>query len=136
MSDKTRVEKYRKLREEIENIDTYSFEDPKRRPRSKRADQEPLIPIHDLAEEEETLQENHIKKNTLSLSIDELIKQHEAYTEALEREEIDKKIKDNKNRQHRFGGAVFQTRYVIWGLIGLILASIVVIVGLVIGGVI
>lgn len=136
MSEKSRIEKYRKLREEIERLDVYSFDDPKRLPKSNRADREPLIPIHDYIEDEEELHEQHIKKNTLSLSIDELIKQHEAYTEALEKEEIDKKIKDNKPNRIKAWSENFQVRYLIWGLIALIIVSITIIVGLVIGGVI
>ena len=99
MNHKSRIEEYKKLREEIENIDVYSFDDPKKYPIKKN---ENIVEIHDLDEkdeypEEKKIEKDHIKKNTLSLSIDELIRRHEAYTETLQKEEIEKKLKELLN---------------------------------------
>ena len=67
MNHKSRIEEYKKLREEIENIDVYSFDDPKKYPIKKN---ENIVEIHDLDEkdeypEEKKIEKDHIKKNTL-----------------------------------------------------------------------
>lgn len=143
VSGKTRVEEYKSLRDQIENIDVYSFDD-----RSKiqsRRETEPLIPVHDIYddEDEECLPpddtsftaEDHIKKNTLSLSIDELIKQHEAYTEALERDEIDKRVKDKKTTSIKSKiRLTFNARFLMWVIIALVIIAVIIIVSLVLGG--
>lgn len=144
MSGKTRVEEYKSLRDQIENIDVYSFDDHAKI--QTRRETEPLIPVHDIYDDDdddETLPledtsyttEDHIKKNTLSLSIDELIKQHEAYTEALEKNEIDKKVRDKKstsiNSKLRL---TLNARFLMWVIIGLVIIAVIIIVSLVLGG--
>ena len=64
MNHKSRIEEYKKLREEIENIDVYSFDDPKKYPIKKN---ENIVEIHDLDEkdeypEEKKIEKDHIKK--------------------------------------------------------------------------
>lgn len=94
MNHKSRIEEYKKLREEIENIDVYSFDDPQKYPIKKN---ENIVEIHDLDEkdeypEEKKIEKDHIKKNTLSLSIDELIRRHELI-QKLYKKKSRKKIK-------------------------------------------
>ena len=55
MNHKSRIEEYKKLREEIENIDVYSFDDPKKYPIKKN---ENIVEIHDLDEKDEYPEEN------------------------------------------------------------------------------
>lgn len=138
MNHKYRIEEYKKLREEIENIDVYSFDDPKKYPIKKN---ENIVEIHDLDEkdeypEEKKIEKDHIKKNTLSLSIDELIRRHEAYTETLQKEEIEKKLKENKERKKLNNKFNISLRTFVWAFcIIIVVVVIIIIVGLVIGGV-
>lgn len=97
MKEETRVEKYQKLRQEISLMDTYRFDSPF---------QDPLIAASetndekDMAMSSETLKNEHIKKNTLSISIDQLIKAHDEYTVMISKEEIEQQkeeeLKANK----------------------------------------
>ena len=137
MNHKSRIEEYKKLREEIEKIDVYSFDDPKKYPIKKN---ENIVEIHDLDEkdeypEEKKIEKDHIKKNTLSLSIDELIRRHEAYTETLQKEEIEKKLKENKERKKLNNKFNISLRTFVWAFCIIIVVVIIIIVGLVIGGV-
>lgn len=139
MGNRTRVEEYKKLREDIENIDVYSFDDPKKMPPSSHSSV-PLIPVNDFNDEEDdefkivssTSEEDHVKKNTLTLTIDEIIKQHEAYTEVLQKQELDKRIKEQKEKNK----AVFNPKIILWIAIGVIIVVAVVILSLVMAGVI
>ncbi len=87
MENKTRVEKYKKHREEISEMDTYRFENPYSIPEEDSAE-------NDVAMNEETLKSEHIKKSTLSISLDQLIKAHDEYTVMMAQEEIRKKKKE------------------------------------------
>lgn len=139
MGNRTRVEEYKKLREDIENIDVYSFDDPKKMPPSSHSNV-PLIPVNDFNDEDDdefkivssTSEEDHVKKNTLTLTIDEIIKQHEAYTEVLQKQELDKRIKEQKEKNK----AVFNPKIILWIAIGVIIVVAVIILSLVMAGVI
>ena len=99
----TRVNLYMELRDEIDRMDTYSFSDPNRR-RYTSSSEVPIV--HEEAMSEEEVQSGHIKKNTLSISIDELIKQHDEYTSSLEKKELSKKYKEVK-KKHRSVSSFF-----------------------------
>lgn len=94
MENRTRVEKYRKHREEIAQMDTYRFENPYSIPEE---DEE----MSDIAMNDETLKTEHIKKSTLSISLDNLIKAHDEYTIMMSQEEINKKRKEEKKVKQR-----------------------------------
>ena len=94
MEIKTRVEKYRKHREEISQMDTYRFDNPYAI--SEKNDEE-----NDIAMSEETLQKEYIKKSTLSISLDKLIKAHDEYTIKISQEEIKKKKKEEQKIKFR-----------------------------------
>ncbi len=94
MENKTRVEKYRKHREDIAQMDTYRFENPYSIP---EGDDE----MSDIAMNDETLKTEHIKKSTLSISLDNLIKAHDEYTIMMSQEEINKKRKEEKKVKQR-----------------------------------
>ena len=132
MNHKSRIEEYKKLREEIENIDVYSFDDPKKYPIKKN---ENIVEIHDLDELWQKFLWIRQRKNTLSLSIDELIRRHEAYTETLQKEEIEKKLKENKERKKLNNKFNISLRTFVWAFCIIIVVVIIIIVGLVIGGV-
>ena len=94
METKSRVEKYRKHREEISQMDTYRFDNP-------YAIDNDSSEEDDIAMSEETLQSEYIKKSTLSISLDKLIKAHDEYTIMISQEEIKKKRKEEQKIQLR-----------------------------------
>ena len=91
-NSKSRVEQYRKHREEISQMDTYKFESPYSIPEEDDAD---------VAMNEATLKTEHIKKSTLSISLDQLIKAHDEYTIMMSQEEIKKKKKEEQKIKFR-----------------------------------
>jgi len=101
MSDKeTRVGLYSGLRDKIEKMDTLSFDDPDRDSKYGLNGSNPSTDIvHEESMSSRQLEDQHIKKNTLSISIDDLIKQNDDYTMALEKKEIDKRYRSVKKRQ-------------------------------------
>ncbi|HBD05959.1 MAG TPA: hypothetical protein DCY93_00920 [Firmicutes bacterium] len=137
MSGKTRVEEYKKLREEIENIDMYSFDDPKKMPPVTK--KEVLLPVHNIDDYDddfpvsvdEKMESDHIKKNTLSMTIDEIIQQHNAYKDKVQKKELDEKVKE-KNAKNK---KTFDLKTILWIVIGAIVVVFIVIIGLVMGGV-
>ena len=90
--EKSRVVLYAKLRKKIENMGVYSFSEtdttkkhlPQNNPSSVEIKDDSFKP--------------RIKKNTLSLTIDELIKEHEQYNSKEQQKEIKRRFsKQNKN---------------------------------------
>lgn len=115
----SRVEKYAELRKRIDNM-VSTFDDP------ITDNKIPDVQMDEPKVKEE-VQEAHIKKNTLSISIDELIKQHEEYTQTISKSEIENQMKTQK-KEHNFTRLLF--------IILLIVVIIVaVFVGLLLGGV-
>lgn len=121
----SRVEKYAELRKRIDNMVSI-FDDPITDNKIPDVQMdEPKVKEEAMTKEE--VQEAHIKKNTLSISIDELIKQHEEYTQTISKSEIENQMKTQK-KEHNFTRLLF--------IILLIVVIIVaVFVGLLLGGV-
>ncbi|MDD2287082.1 MAG: hypothetical protein PHQ11_16985 [Paludibacter sp.] len=98
----TRVMIYSELRDKIDKMDTLSFDDPDRDKKYGLNGEKAVLPVHhEEAMSSQELKTGHIKKNTLSISIDELIKQNDDYTMALEKKELNKKYKNMKKEQHK-----------------------------------
>lgn len=97
----TRVVLYAKLRDEIDKMDTFSLDsDKKSKEYGIDTSSRDTIPIvHEDAMSPDELKDRRIKKNTLSISIDELIKQNDDYTVTLEKKELDQKYKDVKKKE-------------------------------------
>ena len=121
----SRVEKYAELRKRIDNM-VSTFDDPITDNKIPDVQMdEPKVKEEAMTKEE--VQEAHIKKNTLSIQIDELIKQHEEYTQTISKSEIENQMKTQK-KEHNFTRLLF--------IILLIVVIIVaVFVGLLLGGV-
>lgn len=121
----SRVEKYAELRKRIDNM-VSTFDDPITDNKIPDVQMdEPKVKEEAMTKEE--VQEAHIKKNTLSISIDELIKQHEEYTQTISKSEIENQMKTQK-KEHNFTRLLF--------IILLIVVIIdAVFVGLLLGGV-
>ena len=83
----------------------------------------------------EELQSKHIKKNTLSISIEELIKQHDEYTSSYEKKELNKKYKEvKKKRSGKVSlSSLFKNVYFLIGL-GVVVVTLIVVLCLVFGG--
>lgn len=151
MNDKSRVVKYADLRKKISNIDVYSFEESKDVGKNiptpvnmnhKKATAE-FTKITEKPETEVILQEKNlkasksgIKKNTLSMSIDELIKEYDTYDSTSQKKDAKaryhKKVKEEKNASHK-GPSL---KAWIWVSIGLIIIALIVAIILIIIGVI
>ena len=116
MEKHSRVEKYKKLRDEISQMDTYRFESPYSIPQDDNMDE------NDIAMNDETLKTEHIKKSTLSISLDQLIKAHDEYTIMMNQEEIRKQKKEeDKEKFSRIKNVV-----ILSVIIGLLISILVI----------
>lgn len=122
MDRQTRVQKYKKLREQITQMDTYKFENPYR----VEEDDENL---QDVAMSNEELKIEHIKKSTLSISIDQIVKAHDEYTSMVAQEK--KKNKDKETKKLRYIKLVNRLRIV---LIAVLVLIIIVLLVIILGG--
>lgn len=99
MEKKSRVIKYQSLRKKISNMDVYSFVEQEDVAKN-------LPPVSHLSPEENPLppSSDGIKKNTLSVTLDELIASHESYFQESEKKEMKErykqKQKERKRREH------------------------------------
>jgi hypothetical protein len=119
----TRVALYADLREKIERMDTLSFSDPNRDEKYGLNNKGNMPIIHEDAMDDQQLHSEHIKKNTLSISIEDLMKQNDDYTVALEKKEIDKSFKEIKNKNNKL---VLSKTMIIIGIIAFVLLIILI----------
>lgn len=134
MSNRSRVEKYAELRKKIDNMDVYTFDDPDIAQKAEAIREESLREeTIDEAMSPEEVKQAHIKKNTLSLTIDELIKQHEDYTRTLEKAEIEKRVKGAK-KEFKAKRAKVSLTVVLLSALGIIVIIAVVILILITQG--
>lgn len=137
MSEKeTRVGIYADLRSKIDRMDTLSFDDPDRDSKygiNGKKDPNSIPVIHEESMSRNELGDNHIKKNTLSISIDDLIKQNDDYTMALEKKEIDKKYRSVKKKQRAKLGKKSWI-IIISSVSALVLLILIVLISLHLGG--
>ncbi len=130
----TRVGRYSDLRNQIDKMDTLSFDDPNRAQKYalNQSGHEGEY-VHEPSASQEELHNTHIKKNTLSISIDDLIKENDDYTMAMEKKELDRKYKEikKKHRQENRSKVLF-----IWigSAVSVIVIIVVILVCLHIGG--
>lgn len=105
MENKSRVLKYQELRKKISNMDVYSFQETDEVRKH-------LPPVsHDGEKEEETDESSApIRKNTLSVSLDELIRTNEEQDEQKEKEKTkalyQEKKKEGKKDRHLTQGQI------------------------------
>lgn len=121
MDRQTRVQKYKKLREEINHMDTYKFENPYRVEEDEN--------LQDVGMSNEELKTEHIKKSTLSISIDQIVKAHDEYTSMVAQEK--KKNKDKETKKLRFRKLIQRLSFV---LIAILLVVIAVLLVIILGG--
>jgi len=94
MDRQTRVEKYKKLRESIKEMDAINFNSP-----YQISEENPDKGDRGMSDED--LQNEYVKKNTLSMSIDQIVKAHDQYTTIVSAEEIEEKNKEYKKSERR-----------------------------------
>ena len=88
MENRSRVERYKDLRRKIENMDRYSF--------AETATSKRNLPQHGSLE---TSNKNKgITKNTLNMSIEELIHENDVYAEEQKKKEIKEKYRQEKRK--------------------------------------
>lgn len=134
MPNRSRVEKYAELRKKIDNMDVYTFDDPDIAQKAEAIREESMREeTIDEAMSPEEVKQAHIKKNTLSLTIDELIKQHEDYTRTLEKAELEKRVKGAK-KETKVKHAKVSLTIVLLSALGLIVVIAVVILILITQG--
>ena len=118
MDRQTRVQKYKKLRQEITQMDTYKFDNPYHVDETKDE-------LDDVGMSNEELQTEHIKKSTLSISLDQIVKAHEEYTSMVAQEKKKKKEKETKKLQ--FAKLMNRLSFVILGILVVVIIVLVAI---------
>lgn len=135
MNDKSRVVRYADLRKKISNMDVYSFEDSE----TTRKNLPPTTMNHAYGSLEndnpQVTDQNGIKRNTLSLSIDELIKEHDTYDSEAQRKEAKERYHRKKREERSRTRHGFSLKALAWVLIVLTTLALVVLILLVITGV-
>ncbi len=126
---RTRVELYADLRDKISKMDTLSFDDPNRDEKyGLNKSPFPFIEIHETGASEEELHSDHIKKNTLSISIEDLIKQNDEYSSSVGKKELTKSYKEAKKSQRSFFKEILASKKKLFLFIGILALAIVLIV--------
>lgn len=131
MEEKSRVIKYADLRQKISHMDAYSFEETPLKTEStskKNAHISPAKKRTDTAEGE------GIKRNTLSFTIDELVKESETYNSANQKKETKKRFKA-KQKGKRKPLLTFSGATVAWIIIAILILTLLVLLILIISGV-
>ncbi len=119
MSSKSRVILYAELRKKISDIDTYSFDNHALSMAEEEKTKEESVPSETEVLKPENPDEG-IKRNTFSMSIDELIKEHNLYDTKTQEKKTQARIqKIKKEKRHNGKPPIF--RIVLWSSIGLIL---------------
>ena len=129
MKNKSRVIKYADLRKQISNMDVYSFEDT---PTTKK--KLPPNSTHSLnSQPVEKKPSDGIKRNTLSLSIDELVKEHESYSSSSQKKETKNRYRQKRKHENKLSH--FSLSTLAWALIVVVSLVVIILVILVLSGV-
>lgn len=126
MSEKSRVILYENLRKQIAAMEDYSFEErKKKRIEEKKNLQEPSFDDEkNYNKTQEEIKSNGIKKNTLSMSIDELIDEQIAIESQSHKEQAKKEF---KKKTHKNGKLLNIITWVICGVILLVFIVLIVV---------
>lgn len=117
MENRSRVERYKDLRKKIENMDVYSFVDS---PTIKRN-----LPQHGSLDVEK--KEDGITKNTLNMSIEQLIKEHDTYSEEQQKKDIKEKYRQERRKSFHLGRSDV-LRIILFAAIALIVLVVVTLI--------
>lgn len=115
MEEKTsRVDKYKKHRQNIENMDTFRFDSEN----SYLDDADE----GDVGMSQEELKDEHVKRSTLSIPIEDLIKAHDEYTIQIDPVEVKRQKREAKKVKIRK-----YKSFIIFGTVVVILIAVIVI---------
>lgn len=130
----TRVGLYAELRRKIEQMNTVSLDDIARERKNGTGlygdDPDSVYGSYS----SQQLCDPHIKKNTLSISIDELIKQNDSYKQDMERKELNKKYRSVRRKQKKLSHPN-ALRLILLSVSIIIILVVIVLVALRLGGV-
>lgn len=129
MGEKSRVVFYEEHRKKISNIDTYSFVGISK---SKEVSN---VLQKDKDHSEPVKQDDGIKRNTFSMSIDELIRQSDQYSSKTQDKEIKSLYNEKKKkniRKNRFS----LSKIIIWSAVSIVIIVFLVLLILILTGVI
>lgn len=115
--NKSRVERYQALRKKISEMDNYSFD----------------VPTTTVKPEEKKETSQVIKRTTLSLSIDELMKENSS-TASLEKKREMKSRYSHRKKEEKKARRAFSLKILAWTLIVFLIVVVVVLLALVISG--
>ena len=123
METKSRVEKYEKLRRKISNMDVYSFEEQE----DVAKNLPPVSDASDVSEPEEEIPSG-VKKNTLSLSLDQLIASNENYHEGQEKKKTKALYKKKKRERKHHERSLSQGKILLMVIIPCVLIVVLFVV--------
>ncbi len=117
MSEKSRVIHYAELRKKISDIDAYSFE---KKTLSSISEDDKMLEESDVESNEEKTGTG-ITRNTFSMSIDELIKEHDLNDSKSQKKEVQTRYnqvkKENKSKRK-----VAVSTIIMWSCVSVVLA--------------
>ena len=116
--EETRVAKYEKLREQISHMDDTPNDFPFT---------EPIEEVEDIPMNSDDLKEAHIKKNTLSISLNQIIKAYDTYKTSDYYKE-----KNSSKNERKIDKETIKKILSIAGFVTLILATLLVLILLII----
>lgn len=129
MASKSRVILYAELRKKISDINQYSFDAKKAPIEEKKVETEQ-------ESKEETKSENSgIKSNTFSMSIDELIKEHNRYDSKTQEKETQTRY-HQKKKENKKNKRLSPSTIIIWSSIAVVIVVFFVFLTLILLGVI
>lgn len=123
MSEKSRVILYKPLRDKIEQMDVYSFEEEKNKKLEEMKKNGQISPDQDLIEHKDVSETKGIRKNTLSMSIDELIDEQINIEVQSQKEQAKKEFKKKKAKKNMKLFNIFT-----WCLCGVIILAFIVVI--------
>ena len=123
MQEKSRVILYAELRKKISCIDNYSFASENPKENDDKAIEHDEIPVSSPNEN------NVIKRNTLSISIDELIKERDRYDSIAQEKETRKRYHDKK-KEEKIKKKISASKVIIWSSISVVVIAFVVLLTL------
>ncbi len=126
MSEKSRVILYENLRKQIAAMEDYSFEERKKKRLEEKKNLESISDVDNesIQKSKEEMKINGIKKNTLSMSIDELIDEQIAIESQSQKEQAKKEF---KKKTHKNGKLLNIITWVICGVILLVFIVLIVV---------
>ncbi len=121
MSEKSRVIHYAELRKKISDIDAYSFE---KKTLSSLSEEDTTLEVTD-AESDNLKTGKGITRNTFSMSIDELIKEHDLNDTKSQKKEVQTRYNRVK-KENRSKRKVAVSTIIMWSCVSVVLVVFII----------